>query len=79
MDEKCKEHHTASTEYEHHDKVSRLTSERTLLQHSAVAIREYYVEEEIEAHRPEKKKRCQHSPYLIPLQYQDRVEVQLER
>ncbi len=100
--------HQCSAKQEHEKEISRSPSERSFLQHSAVAIGEYHVEQKIESYRPEEQKVCHQSPhlknvtnnsrlqgrqlmlrrsnhfngnatYLVVLEYQVRIKIQLVR
>lgn len=71
--------HKKATKKEHHDEICTATPERSLLQHPAVSVCEDHVEEEAEADRAEEEECCGQSPYLVVLDDECGIEVELER
>lgn len=64
FDEERNHNHDEAAKQKHENEISCATSERPLLQHTAVTIREDHVEHKVETDRSEKQKVCHQSPYL---------------
>jgi len=54
--------HQCATKQEHEEEISCTSSKRTLLQHAAVPVCEYHVEQKIESKRSKKHEVCKDSP-----------------
>lgn len=79
IDEERENGHQNAAVQEHHDKVGAAATERALLQHATVAVREDHVEQERETGAAEEHERGGQPPQLVVVEDQRRIEVQLER